>query len=545
MRQRDIRQRLLDLVADAPVRMSGREASLRIREWVDRSGANRRELRALWSMPRRYLGPFASLPPALKQALADAAAQELDERSFVGSDGLRRLAYGPVVRWTGELARLGWRLKSRGGRWRIPGRMLTRLGRELARTCERLGHLVQDARRFSPFARTSILHALWKWAGVDTDRLIQDFVDEVPCDLRTSPIGESVATNTASAALFGLDILPSGGELYFVEANSNGGLPKDYAAEDPEGGRVFRTLIDYARRRGFRRIVFFPSRVEYLRGNVEATWHRYAASRGIRFEVRDDPQLRSPYDRAFDPLVDPGAHNTLYVNGRSLPGPLATLVKQKGLMEREIERHNAGLPEDRRIPLPRAIRSPEDLNGFDPDTPFPNLIVKHRTTDCAAGLALYKTDRLPSGVLRPPFAAWEFLPPDCEIRQENGTRAEHAFRYRVYLLVTPHGPVYLDGCKGVAGRPIPSRLPIGPVLDPAPYVVNGHVGARHGPITAAEHQRLERVSLEIGRVILRFVRRKYAESDRGIAEDNGSRLREDSGRGEAVTAPVATGSTTA
>lgn len=206
--------------------------------------------------------------------------------------------------------------------------------------------------------------------------------------------------------------------------------------------------------------------------------------------------------------MDPDARDTLYVNGRSLVSPLNALIRQKGLLEAEVQRYNARCVEAERIQVPRRFHSRDDLLTYDPDSRFPNLIVKHSLRDMARGIALYKTDRVPAAALQHPYTAFEYVPHDVEVRREDGSTREYAVKYRVLLLVTPDGPVYLGSIKNASTTPLPATLEPGPVMDLRPYVVNGHLGATTLSGSEAEEALLEPVTLRIGRVIYKFFLRK-------------------------------------
>lgn len=504
-----VRRTLADLAATHPLRVKGSDARRMIRKLEREGGCSQAQYRALWARPEDSFGPFESLPEPLQVGLGDAVGWEMRERNFTVSDRLHGVVYGPVFRLGSELARLGKSIRARGRRTRGLGRVVFLWGRGITASCEWLGRRWLDISRYAPFTRTSGLHALWKWAGVDPLLLSIDYVCRVPCDPRLCPVHRSRDLNVESCALLGLDLITSGGEVFYLEANSNSGFMQQRLQTHPTEDPICRGLSAYACEHGLSRIVLFPSRVTSISEELEQKWRAAFEAHGIGFEVRDDPRVRSRYRRACDPFMDMEAADTLYVNGRSLRSPFHTLIRKKGLLEAEIERHNARSPVAECIRVPQRLHSSEDLPAFDPDSMFPNLIVKHSLRDMAEGITLYKTDRIADGALSEPYAAFEYVRPDLVVRQVNGSFAGFARKYRVFLLVTPDGPLYLGGLRQVATTPLPAGLPKGRVEDLRPYVVNGHLGVSTLPSDAFEEDLLGPATLGIGRVIGEFIRRKH------------------------------------
>jgi hypothetical protein len=507
-----IKRVLVELARRHPARVTGTEARSMIRTLRRQAHCSRRAYRSAWTRPETSFGPFASLPGHLRTALADAAAWEMRERTLTTSDRLHRAVHGPVFRLGGGLARLGRRERLTRG-WRRPAwRSLHLVGRLVMGSCEALGHVWMSLARHAPFGRTSGFHALWKWAGVDPVPLAVGYVDGIPSDPRLSPVHGGSGRESESCALLGVDFLSSGGELYYIEANFNPGMGVNRLRAHPDGDPVGRRLCQYASERGFRRIVFYPSSMWYFEREMELAWREYAGALGIELEIRDDPLRRSPWRRPWEPLVDPGAENTLYVNSREIPSPLLYVIAEKGLFEPEIESHNARVSEPERIRMARRIRSEEDLVAPEPGSRFPNLIVKDPNLNMGQGHRLFKTDRIPDGVESPPYVMFEFVAPDCQIGSQRGAPGEFAFDFRAYLVVTPQGPVYVGAKANVGDVPIPDRLEPGPVLDIRPYVINGHVASTVRPVTASEDEALEAASLRVGRAIHDFLRRKHGEA---------------------------------
>lgn len=504
-----VKRTLADLADIYPLRVRGSEARHMIGRLKRETDCSRGDYRALWSHPEDTFGRFDSLPKALRVALGDAIGWEMREQRFVVSDRLYRAVHGPVFRFASELAGLGKRIRARGPAWRSAGRTVFLCGRGVMASCEWLGRRWMEFTRHAPFTRTSGFHALWKWAGVDPVPLTVGYVDGIPYDPRMSPVYRLSGRNVESSALIGLDLLVSNRELVYLEANFNPGMRDNRLRLYPKGDPIGIGLCRYAREHGFVRVVFYPSSISSVSRGLEAAWRTPFDGQGIELEIRDDPHQRSPWRRSWEPLMDVEADGTLYVNSRTLPSPLNAVIRQKGLLEREIERHNREAPEGERVRTPRRIRSSRDIEPPQPDSRFPNLIVKHSLRDQASDHTLYKTDRLPDGIESPPYVVYEYVPPDRVARTENGTRAEYAFCYRSLLFITPHGPRYLGGLKSVGLVPVPDRLPTGRVPDNRPYVINSRLAATVEAVTPAEDESIESTTLRVGRVIDDFLHRKH------------------------------------
>lgn len=504
-----VKRVISELARAYPPRVRGTEARRMLRRLKRESGCSRRQYRALWSRPEESFGPFGSLPYPLQKALGDAVGWEMRERSFTVSDRLHAAVYGPVF-WLGsELAQVGRRIRARGGAWRSPGRVLFICGRLVTGACVGLGRGWLAATRFAPFTRTSAFHALWKWAGVDPVPLAVGYVEKIPYDPRMSPVYRLSGRKVESCALIGVDFLVSNGEFVYLEANFNPGMSTNRLKLYPEGDPVCKRLCRYAREHGFRRIVYYPTDIWFLREELGLMWREMAAAQRVDLEIRDDPHHRSPWRRSWKRLMDLDRDDTLYVNSRALPSPLSAVIREKGLLDVEIDRQNREAPESDRIRMSRTIRASEDVAAPDPDSRFPNLIVKHSLRDMASDHTLYKTERLPDGIVSPPYVVYEYVPPDRVVQVDNGSRAEFAFNYRAYLLITPQGPRYLGAKKNVGLVRVPDQLASGRVADNRPYVINSHLAATETAVTPAEDECIGPATLRVGRVIDAFLRRKH------------------------------------
>lgn len=504
-----IRLTLSELAASGPARVSGASARRRVRRFRRDTACTAEEYRTLWTEPTRWLGPFTGLPRPLRRALSDAADLELRGRSLTLSDRLHRSVHGPAFRLGSELARVGRRHRHTRGWRQSAWRSVHFAGRFVMAACRSAGRAWVETSRRLPFGRTSVFHALWRWAGVDPGRVAVQYLEGVPYDPTVSPVHRRAAGHVESCALIGVDLLPSRGRVFYVEANFNPGMGVDrlhaYGGEDPVGGRLTR----YARERGFGRIVYYPSSMWYFEREMEEAWRRQAEALGLELEIRDDPLKRSPWRRPWEPRMDLDASGTLYVNSRQLASPLCYVIREKGLLEIEIERHNAGASDPETVPIPRRIQRDEDLPPLDPAARVPNLIVKDPLRDRGTGITLYKVDKIPDGVESPPHLMFEYVPPDRQNVSEKGEAGEFGLGFRCYVLLTPDGPVYLGTKVNVGDVSVPAELPMGRVEDIRPFVINGVVAATARAATEHEDETLEPVALRVGRVIHAFLRRKH------------------------------------
>jgi len=480
-----------------------------IRELRGRTGWSPEAYRALWARPGTSFGPFDDLPPHLRAALADAVAREMEERSFTTGDRLHRRVHGPLFRLGSEIAHRGRRLSSRGARWRRAGRNVYLCGRGLCWASERAGRAWLDASRFVGPWETSGFHALWKWAGVDPMRPAIEYVRGVACDPRVSPVYRDPRRRVSSWMMVGLDLLFSDRGVYYIEANINPGFMLRRRVLYPEGDPLLEVLVAGARREGCDRIVMFPSSIAAVSRKVERWWRERTDAAGVELEIRDDPRVRSSWRRATDAIMPADTERTLFVNVRTLPHPVNVLLEEKGRFEEEIERHNARAPAAERIPVPRRIRSSDELPAPDPAGRFPNVVVKHAFLNEARDVRMYRTSTLDSWMSRPPHVAFEFVPAALEPLCRDGVSGDYASKYRVNLFVTPDGPICAGVLKATAATPVTERLDEGLVRNPAPYLVNGHTGAVHELATAEEHERIEPAALRIGWLIHDFLSRLH------------------------------------
>ena len=339
-----------------------------------------------------------------------------------------------------------------------------------------------------------------------------DYVRDVPCDPRLSPVYRDPVRKVCSWMMIGFDILPSDGQFYYIESNIIAGFfSHGRERHHPEGDPLIEVMIEGARREGCERIVFYPSSVGGPSSRLEAWWRAQVSAAGLQLQLRDDPRARSQCRRETEQIMAPDTKRTLFVNVRTLPHPVNVLLDEKGLFEAEIERHNARAAEEERIPVPRRIHSSDEVPDADPGGRFPNIVVKHALLNEARDVRMYRTSRLDPGLLEPPYVAYEFVTPELETVDEDEDRmkGEYAVKYRINTFITPDGPLCTYASKGIGGAPVPEALAEGPVADPRPYVVNNHMGGRHGRATDAEAEGAMAAAVRIGWLAHDFLRRLH------------------------------------
>jgi hypothetical protein len=503
-------QVLAELAEAFPSRPDGAGVRRMVRWLRRRAGWTRQDYRRLWSRPEKSFGPFGALPAPVREALADAVTEEMRERSFISGERMHRRVYGPVFRLGSELCLRGRRISGRGRRWRRPGRWIYLCGRGICRASEQAGRGWLAVTRFGGSWPRSGFHALWKWAGVDPVRAGIEYVRNVPCDPRISPVYRDPARRVCSWIMVGFDLMPSDGDVYYIESNINPGFFSNRRqVNHADGDPLLEAMIEGARREGCDRIVLYPSSVAAPSRQLEDWWREQTSAAGLELEIRDDPHARSRYRRETEPIMALDAERTLFVNIRTLPHPVNVLLEEKGLFEAEIERHNADAPESERIAVPRVIRSADEILPLEPAGRFPNLVVKHALLNEARDVRMYRAATLRPDLFDPPYVAYEFVPPELEDLEENGVEGEYAVKYRLNTFITPDGPLCTYASKGVGAVPVPDTLADGPVTDPRPYVVNNHMGGRHASSTREEFERVAPTAMRLGWLAHDFLRRLH------------------------------------
>jgi hypothetical protein len=512
--------------------ITGQKAREEIRKLVEKVKLPTSKLRTLWEEPEGNLGPFEELPKGMQLALRDAALFYIQEHHLLTSSILFKVAYGSMFQFGASLIRYGWRLKSKPETSsespknisfphieifffsfrRFLGRGISWTGRTLAELSVKWAKMLLKYLMFSKWYKIPFVHALWQYLRVNPDNLIDHYINRIPTDSRISPIFKSGKSHVESCGLIGIDLLPAGDKLYFIEGNFNPALRAFRIEMYPDGDPLFKNILDYVLRNDYKRIIFFPSNISsFFDRETEMAWKKLAFQEGIHLEIIDDPLIGSPYPRHSSLFMDPRPPDgTLYVNGKYYAGsPVARLIGQKGKLEEQINLHNACLPEEQIIPVPKLILVLEDIPALDMDCRFPNLIVKNRFLDCTMGIILYKSDHIPHGANEWPNLVYEYVIPN-RIKEPNGVQAlEYVMIYRAHLLITPNGPIYLSSHKVTSCAPVPDHLGFGMVEKKAAYIANFSSGAVYGRINDIENKACERAVLSIGNVITRYIEKKH------------------------------------
>lgn len=490
-----------------PACVRGSTARRKIKGFFKDKAFSPDDLVAFFTDLDQRLGPFDGLPEAFRANLAAAAEFRIREDHLLSHAGARFLAHGPLLKMGASLVHGGWKLK--GGRLDRLHPYLMTLGRKAQKAAPRLAQDLLRRLRFTRFYKAPFLHVLWTSIEFDPGALLQDYIQNIPVDHRVSPVFKVPSLRTEACALIGIDLLPARGKLYFLEANFNVGHHIDRHRLFPQGDTVCRHLLDWAAEKGYPRVVFFPTNYTSIREDIEEAWHQIAADRGVGLEIVDNPYRGSPWPRSRTTLMDLRSPRTLFVNGRYLAGPLARLVGEKGLLEREIGRFNATLPAERQVPVPKMIVRQDDVPPLDKDGLFPNIIVKNARVDQAQGVSLYRTTRLPEEANSWPRLAYEFVVPDLIVREEREGIRRYVSIFRSYLLITTEGPVYLGARKDVSSMPVPDALPLGTVANASLYITNLHLGAHSEAHSEMEDEKCRAAVLSLGAVIDRFIKNKY------------------------------------
>jgi hypothetical protein len=158
---------------------------------------------------------------------------------------------------------------------------------------------------------------------------------------------------------------------------------------------------------------------------------------------------------------------------------------------------------------------------------FPNLVAKLPDADGGIGVTFYKARDIAharqlvadgasrgsgriggmlGAAIRRSRRSQVLLQPYQESRLFEG---ERLVIYRLNVLVTPVGTVMLSATKYTASQPVPVELPYGVVHDPAPYLVNGGVGALRSHPDASELEALAPVADTLGYAMSGLLRQRF------------------------------------
>ena len=393
----------------------------------------------------------------------------------------------------------------------------------------RLARNLQSRIRFSSEYEIPFSAGLWTYCGCRVLPIIESYVEGIPADPQVSPIYLDPSRNQEAALLLGIDALNHQGSLYFLESNMNPGmrpgLEAFYQGREPIGAG----LVQYAASHGHAAVRYFAGNTENsdpkkcFPSEMEDLWAVQAAEAGVELSIVDAPNMGSPFRRRRSSLPGDSPANTLVVYGRDVPSPMSRILGTKGLVESLLQSWKRENPDgDARragadeVQVPREIRSSADLPPVDAGSRFPNLIVKEREVDRGEGLSLYKVEALPEDLDRDRAFSTEFVAPDPVRVVKEGREQEHVSHFRIWILLTARGPVYLAARKNISGTPVPESLAWGKVADLAPYISNLNLGGGWFEAPSFQENELCRgFGLAVGRCLLEFYRtRQVPELER-------------------------------
>lgn len=464
-------------------------------------------LRRVWQKPVENFGPFSNLPNHLQDALSDAADFHMHESHFATAQIPRLLGQGPMVHLGSLLVHWGWIIHRHIAKH--PGRAIIGIGRGSIKMARLSAKIYLKIFRFTPLYRAPFLHFLWKRIGLNPWDLIQNYICGIPMSSAIHPVFTKRKGETVGAAFVGIDLLPSRGKLYFMEGNFNAGHYMERARLGPGGDTVCQHLLDWAKSRGYPTIHIYPSNSKLqFPEDLERSWQEMARRAGIAIKIVDDPYLGSAQARMRGLLGELERCKVL-VNGRYITDPITTLIAGKGVLEDELQKHNASAAKEEQILFPRKIHSDADLPDPDLNPALPNLIIKDVRRDRGAGIYLFKTRILPDQAQIPNHVSYEFIPPDYHEESIDGELKRFVYLFRAYLLIAPDGAHYMGARKDISSIPVADSLPFGRVLDKARFATNLYLGAYSVPHSDAEDDVCRATTQAIGSVIHRFLHKKY------------------------------------
>lgn len=510
-----IRAHLFKVCSGSTQEMTGKEARLIIEEMMTETGASSGDLRVFWESTHKFLGPFRDLPESMQKGLSVAAHYTFLEFRQVSPTIVKRVVYNAISRLGESTVGYGWRFWRGGGR--KTGILLIRIGRKIMWICSLTGHWISSRLRYSRIYRSPFLCALWKYVGCDAFSIIEEYIQDIPTDLRISPVCRDQANRIESCLLIGLDAVMHEGVLYFVESNMNPGFGPTQREAFPDEDPVCAGIVDYAVENGYHNVDFYASNHPVLEFqdksffalDVEQAWQATAAKKGIKLEVVDSPTRGSPYVRRRNEFTDLDSVRTLIVNSRDIPSPISRIIGTKGRLDQLIKNHNERLPTDQRIGMPKQIECVKDLRSIDSESRFPNVIAKQIHVDRAEGISLYKVSTLPDGLPNHSTKLYEYVVPD-RVGGDNGAEGdEFVFKFRIYLMITAMGPRFVGSRKDVSRVPIPPALGEGKVPDCSPYISNVSIGSIPNAPTTHEEEACRRFALVIGDCVHGRLEEKY------------------------------------
>ena len=485
------------------------------------SGLSIDEAHEIFAKPRYFLGDFSDLPESLRLTLSASASFCDQEYLLTNLSSIRRFTLIPIWKIGSIFFSIYVSFKNRINNENQFKSLYQTLfmkvafgfGYLLTSGAVRFSKKIVDRIRFSRLYKQPFFNALWSYLNTNTKELCYSYINSIPVHPALGPIYQYKDISVACAVIVGIDLLPSSGELYFLETNFNPGIHSErlhlYNGNDPLGHR----LIQYALSRDFKHLALYGSDFP---GNVfdkdtEQLWEKIARERGVSFKVVDN--LFAGHLRYRDAKIEiefPSCENTLNVLFR---GPrnhaISALLSEKGNLENLIEEVNGSLPMEDRVAIPKRFSKPGEVLTSQGDKRFPNLIIKDRRKDRASGIELFNVDKVPRGSPAHDFIINEYIVSDRVKRVSQGRLNEFVYKYRSHILLTTDGPIYLESSRIRSGVQVPENPPYGNVEDIRPYVASHSLGGCFEKINAEEDTLCQKVSLNIGKIIIsQFVSKK-------------------------------------
>lgn len=490
--------------------LNGRRAKAEIERLLDDCQLNKDEIFNYWDEFLSCFEGFDCLEEDVKAILSNFAYFYYKEKAFLSSRLLRLIARGAVYKGFSRLVKAGWKLKRRV---RFLGRVFIFIGRRGLSLCDYLGEKFLEKLCFTRLYSAPFINSLFHYFGRDPKELIEKNINQIPVCPNTSPVFKN--SNSYGCALIGLDLLPSGGELYFIESNFTPGHYMSRHNCFPEGDTLCWHLVDYAKQCGFSKVAFYPTNFQqHFKRDLEIEWEKIASKNEIVIDIIDDDYLGSPWKRKVGTMINYKEKGCLFVVGRYVDSPVTNLVVRKGMMEKAIDVYNQKCKNNKKIPLPKIIESNAELLKLKNSKKYPNIIVKNKYVDQAKGIHIFNVKSLPDISMDQNYIVSEFRVPDTIKKVVDGKTEEFVYLFRTYLLLTPQGPIYLGARKDISGTPVPEILNEGEVPNITPYITNlnkpGDYCIGHSP---EEDKACEKATLKIGRFLHAYVEKKYSFSN--------------------------------
>lgn len=454
------------------------------------------------------LGNWDQLKEDYKRSLSEYALHHYQEEAFSSCHAVKWIAKGKIYKVAARTIWLGWQVRKYV---HFSGRVLIFAGRKTILLCNKLASGLLGILKRMNLCKAPALDQLLSICKIDTN-IIEEFIEQIPATPDTSIVFKIPGRDSFACALIGLDLLPSGGKLFFIEANMS---PGHYVARHrcfPEGDTLCWHLIRYAQQLELGRICFYPTaRQKHFDGKLEAYWRRIAESNNILLEIIDDAYLGSPYERRSSDQVIYDQAGCLFVNAYYQDTAFCNMISRKGRLEDLINEHNVKHGEEKRIPIPMLYDKRESNQIKQGEDKYPNVIIKNKSIDQAKGIRLYKTETLPEVSDEGECIISEYVAPDTIRKEIDGGVQEFVYLYRTYLILSPAGAVYAGARKDISGTPLPERCERGEIRNIAPYITNLTTAGDYCVAHSMEEDRqCEKATIDIGNIIFKWFARKYA-----------------------------------